>query len=114
MKWLEILSVVGMYLLIFGGFFVALSFMGGFAGAVAAGGREDRSLPYNFGIGFLGWLAASLIWTGRTGHWPDEVSAGMIALTFVASMFVALFANWRERRQADSGGANSPSESVSV
>jgi len=110
----SVIGTVGFFLLMLSGLFVAISFMGGFAGAIAAGGREDRSLLYNFGIGLVGSLIGTGIWSGITGEVPEEVNAGALALSFVASIFVALFADWRERRRAGSERANPPSESVSV
>ena len=110
----SILGTIGGFLLVLSGLFVYISFMGGFAGAIAAGGREDRSLLYNFGIGLAGAVIGTGIWSGITGEVPEEVNAGALALSFVVSIFVAMFANWRERRRAESEGANSPSEGVSA
>jgi len=110
----ELLEAAGGLLLVLAGLFVAISFMGGFAGAIAAGGREDRSLLYNFGIGLVGSSIGTGIWAGISGEWPEEVTAEALALSFVASIVVALVANWQERRRAESEGAKSPSESLSA
>lgn len=98
--------------LVFGGFFVILSFVGGFAGAVAAGGREDRSLVYNFGIGLLGTVIGSGIWAATQGEWPEELTAGVLTLSFFSSIGVAVVLNWNERRrdrdhESDSGNPRS-------
>ncbi len=85
--------------LVLGGVFVGLSFIGGFAAAIVSGGRENRTLISNFGIGLAGWLAASLIWTGMNGGWPEEISAGMLALTFVCSIGAAFVLTRIERRR---------------
>jgi fucose permease len=108
----SVMGTIGFFLLVFSGFFVALSFMGGFAGAIAGGGREDRTLRYNFGIGVVGSLIGTGIWTAITGEMPEEVTAGALALSFVASICVAFVANWRERRQAED--QHSDSQGVSV
>ncbi|MGH8874359.1 MAG: hypothetical protein ACRDVM_03785, partial [Acidimicrobiia bacterium] len=37
-------------------------FIGGLAGAITGGGRENRSLPANAGIGLLGSLVGGTLW----------------------------------------------------
>lgn len=104
--------------LLFGGIFVVvgtlLSFMGGFAGAIAAGGREDRSLLYNFGIGLLGLVVGSIIWAAFHGEWPEELSGPLLVISFFASIAVALVVNWRERRRAERTRSESEVPGVSV
>lgn len=101
-------------MLILAGFFVSISFMGGFAGAVAAGGREDRSLLYNFGIGLAGATIGSGIWAAVTGEWPEELNAGAIVVSFVVSIGVAVVVNRYERRRAERPGEGSGTSGVSV
>ncbi|MGB8360078.1 MAG: hypothetical protein WCE80_01605 [Acidimicrobiia bacterium] len=108
----SVIGTIGFFLLVFSGLFVAISFMGGFAGAIAAGGREDRSLLYNFGIGLFGTLIGTAMWAGISGEWPEEVTAGALALSFVASICVAFVANWRERRQAEKQHSDSQGASA--
>jgi hypothetical protein len=69
--------------------FALASFTGGFASALAAGGREDHSLLTNAAIGFVGWLAASTIWSLGTGKWPSELHSGLLLLTFACSVLAA-------------------------
>lgn len=80
--------------------FVLASFTGGFASAIAGGGREDHSLLENAVIGFFGWLLASVIWTVATGSWPDELTVGLLALTVVCSFMIAYAQVLRNRRRA--------------
>lgn len=114
MNWLEVLGGIGIALLVFGGFFVAISFMGGFAGAIAAGGREDRTLAYNFGIGLAGTLIGTAIWSAYNGGWPEEVTAGALLLSFLASIGVAFVVNRLERRDAGESPPGSQTPGVSV
>jgi uncharacterized membrane protein YeaQ/YmgE (transglycosylase-associated protein family) len=114
MDWLRLLGTVGFFLLIFAGFFLMVSFMGGFAGAIAAGGREDRSLLYNFNIGLIGSVIGTGIWSGINGEWPEEPTGGAILLSFVASIGVALVANSWEKRKTERSDSGSDSRGVSV
>jgi uncharacterized membrane protein YeaQ/YmgE (transglycosylase-associated protein family) len=118
MELLELLKSVGGYLVIFSGeilfFGLLLSFMGGFAGAIAAGGREDRSLLYNFGIGLAGTVIGTAIWSAYNGGWPEEVTAGALVLSFLASIGVALVVNRLERRNAGESPPGSQTPGVSV
>jgi hypothetical protein len=84
--------------MLFGILFIGLvllfvtSLTGGFAGAIVAGGREDRSLLANARIGLVGWGVAWVIWRIFAGRWPEEVSLGLgllallISIAFVRSM----------------------------
>ena len=76
-------------------FFVA-SFTGGLAGAIQGGGREDRSLLANAGIGFGGWLVAWVLVTLISGEPPDEITIGMGILALLSSI---LFISVLERRR---------------
>jgi hypothetical protein len=80
-----------------GGAFVLASFTGGFASAIAAGGRENHSLLANAGIGLVGWLAASAIWAAVNGSWPEELTGELLVLTFVCSVVFAWMLVRRER-----------------
>jgi peptidoglycan/LPS O-acetylase OafA/YrhL len=77
-------------------YFFVFSFTGGFAGAIHAQDREDRSLVTNAGIGLGGWTAAALIWTMSTGEWPEEFTFGLGGLAMVCSIVVV---HLLERRQ---------------
>jgi uncharacterized membrane protein YeaQ/YmgE (transglycosylase-associated protein family) len=52
-------------------------FIGGIAGALVGGGREDRSLPANAGVGFLGALVGGAAWSAISGR--DFESGGVLA-----------------------------------
>lgn len=93
-------SVV-IFVLVIGGYFVVISFLGGFASAVAAGGREDRSLLGNFAIGLAGWLGGSAVWWAMTGEWPQEISIGMIVLTFLTAVIIAVVVDRVRQRRAN-------------
>ena len=99
-------------LLVFGGilvfYSVLISFMGGFAGAIAGGGREDRSIIANLGIGFVGGLVGSAIVAAREGEWPEELSGELLVLSFLASIGFALLLNLRDRRKKDPGDPGLP------
>jgi uncharacterized membrane protein YeaQ/YmgE (transglycosylase-associated protein family) len=114
MDFLELLTTLGFFLLVFAGFFVATSFMGGFAGAIAAGGRENRSLLYNFVIGLAGAVIGSGFWAAVNGEWPEEMDAGVLLSSFVASIVVALLVNWYERRKAEKPGPGSATSGASA
>lgn len=78
-------------------YFLVFSFTGGFAGAIHARGREDRSLMANAGIGLVGWAVAALVWHFATGDWPREVTLGIGLLALAASI---VFVHLLERREA--------------
>ena len=84
--------------------FALASFTGGFASAVAAGGREDHSILKNAVIGFIGWFAASVLWSLVTGEWPRELSSGLLILTFVCSIAVAWL--WDRHHSRTTGSAD--------
>ena len=84
--------------------FALASITGGFASAVAAGGREDHSLLTNAVIGFSGWLAASTLWSLVMGAWPRELSGGLLILIFVCSVAVAWL--WDRHHSRTSGSAD--------
>lgn len=84
-------------------FFVVWSFTGGFAAAIAARGREDRSLLANAGIGFVGWLTAAILWAIFVGEWPDEFSFGLAFLALGCSVaYLLISRRLSEREQAAS------------
>lgn len=93
-----------------GVFFVVWSFTGGFAGAIAGGGREDRSLLANAGIGFIGWLTAAILWAIFVGEWPEEFSFGLAFLALGCSVAYLLI----RRRLSEREQAASPEESQQV
>lgn len=78
-------------------YFVVFSFTGGFAGAIHARSREDRSLVANAGIGLVGWGVAAVVWLLATGAWPGEVTLGLGLLALLASI---AFVHLLERRRA--------------
>lgn len=80
-------------------YFVVFSFTGGFAGAIHARGREDRSLIANAGIGLIGWLAAAVIWRLATGDWPTQLTLGLGLLALLAAI---VFVHLLERRKSGS------------
>jgi hypothetical protein len=82
------------------GFFLA-SFTGGMAGAIAAGGREDRSLIQNAGIGFVAWVTTCLIVSAPTGRWPDQMSVGIWLGTLAVAIVIAWLLD-RRRKPAPS------------
>ena len=92
------MDIVIFAVLFVGGGFLLASFTGGVASAIAAGGREDNSIFTNAAVGFLGWLAAGVIWTQAHGTWPDEMTPGLLLLTFGCSLVIAMFPEWRGRR----------------
>ena len=75
------------------------SFTGGLAGAIAARGREDRSLLANGGIGLGGWSSAYLIRRLIDGQWPEEITLGMGLLALLASIVFARFLDRRQTRR---------------
>jgi hypothetical protein len=82
-----------MELLVLGFFYgpVALfvtSFTGGFAGAIAAGGREDRTLLQNAAIGVAAWAVAWLVHLGLAGGAPFEISIGSGLVALVAAILI--------------------------
>lgn len=82
-------------------FFVA-SFTGGFAGAIQGGGREDRSLMANAGIGFVGWLVAWILVRIFSGEVPDQISIGMGILALLCSiLFISVLEKRRRGRPHD-------------
>ena len=68
----------------------ATSFVGGFGGAIAAGGREDRSLLQNAAIGTGAWIIASLTHLVVAGGQPFEIRIGSIVVALVAAILIAL------------------------
>lgn len=77
-------------------YFVVFSFTGGFAGAIHARGRENRSLMANAGIGLVGWVFAAVVWLLVTGDWPTEFTLGLGLLALLASIaFLHLLARRR-------------------
>jgi len=85
---LEILALLAIYGPFF---FVGASFTGGFAGAIAAGGREDRTIVANSGIGFVGWLAAWATTSILSGSPPEEITLVHVALAiFWSVVFIGL------------------------
>jgi hypothetical protein len=86
------------WLVIFGPFlFVGASFTGGFAGAIAGGGREDRSILDNAGIGFVGWLAAWATMAAVKGSPPEELTLAHIGLAVIWSIVFIRLVLDRER-----------------
>ena len=84
-------------------YFFVFSFTGGFAGAIHAGGREDRSLVANAGIGLVGWTAAALIWRMSTGVWSEEFTFGLAGLALLCSIVsVHLLERSRSAQRLDS------------
>jgi hypothetical protein len=75
----------------------ATSFVGGFGGAIAAGGREDRSLLQNAAIGAGAWFIAYLAHLIVAGGQPFEVTIGTIVIALVAAIFIARFLDRRAR-----------------
>jgi peptidoglycan/LPS O-acetylase OafA/YrhL len=75
--------------------FALASFTGGFAGAIAAGGREDRSHAQNAVIGFLAWLIANAL----VGGWGEEPTARLLVLTLVAAVIIAWLDDHRKSRR---------------
>ncbi|MFZ0013323.1 MAG: hypothetical protein WAL25_04325 [Acidimicrobiia bacterium] len=78
--------------------FAIASFTGGFAGAIAAGGQEDRSLVQNAVIGFMAWLIANAL----VGEW-SEPTARLLVLTFVLAVIIAWLDDRRQARRGASG-----------
>lgn len=105
---MEILALLAFY----GPFlFVGASFTGGFAGAIAAGGREDRSIVANAGIGFVGWLAAWATTSIMSGSPPEEITLVHIGLAiFWSVVFIRLALDRVESSKvgARNGGASEP------
>ena len=77
--------------------FALASFTGGMAGAIAAGGREDRSLLQNAGIGFVAWVIACLIASAPTGRWPDQMSVGLLLGTLAVAIVIAWMLDRRKK-----------------
>lgn len=77
--------------------FLIASINGGVAGAIVAGGRENRSLVANAGIGFTGWVAAFAIWGLLAGELPQELSLGIGILALFFSIGVV---NQLEKRSS--------------
>jgi hypothetical protein len=67
----------------------ATSFVGGFGGAIAAGGREDRSLLQNAAIGIGAWTIAYLTHLVAAGGQPFEITIGSIVIALVAATIIA-------------------------
>jgi hypothetical protein len=77
------------------------SFTGGLAGAIAARGREDRSLLANAGIGLVGWGLAWVIWRLVNGEWPEEITLGLGLLALLISVaFIHLLKKRNTRKVA--------------
>ncbi len=86
-------------LLLGGGAFFLASFAGGFGGAIAARGREDRSLLANAFIGFFGWLLAGTLLSARSGEWPEEMTVAWLGLTLACSVAIAWLLDRRDSRR---------------
>lgn len=53
-------------------------FVGGLAGAIVGGGREDRTLLANAGIGFVGSLIGGTLWNLLQGRGSEITWAGSL------------------------------------
>lgn len=87
------------------GFTLVFSYTGGFASAIAGGGREDRTLLQNAGIGLVGWLVAAAIFAAVKGRWPEEFSIGLGILALVCAVVFARLLN-RRAATADPAATN--------
>lgn len=96
---MSIVDLIG-GLVIFAPPFVICSFTGGFAGAIAAGGREDRTILQNAGIGLVGWGAAWILSTVFTGVAPEELSLSLLVLALAFSVGFAFVLDRRGRTHA--------------
>lgn len=80
------------WLLLIFGILVAVayfSFIGGVAGAIVGGGREDRSLAANAGIGLLGAIVGGAVWASISGGEFDLGVANLVA-ALVGSIVVLM------------------------
>jgi prepilin signal peptidase PulO-like enzyme (type II secretory pathway) len=80
--------------------FALAALTGGLAGAIAAGGREERSLLANAVIGFLGWLLAGVVIAGLSGSWPEQLTIPWLALTLLFAIAICTWDDRRGRRRA--------------
>lgn len=73
--------------------------IGGIAGAITGGGREDRSLLRNAGIGLAGSLIGGTIW-----FWVTEEQVSLTLGGFVSSLLGAilllLVVGWAQKRRS--------------
>jgi hypothetical protein len=88
----------------------ATSFVGGFGGAIAAGGREDRSLLQNAAIGAGAWAIAFLIHLVVADGEPFELTIGSIVVALVAAVIIARILDRRARtnRPDPTAGGSAP------
>jgi uncharacterized membrane protein YeaQ/YmgE (transglycosylase-associated protein family) len=90
------------FLGVFLGAFVALllfGFVGGLAGAIVGGGREDRSLLANAGIGLVGSLIGGTLWNLLQDR-GLEISWGGFLASLLGSILFLLVLERVQRRRA--------------
>lgn len=83
------------------GFLVALllfGFVGGLAGAIVGGGREDRSLLANSGIGFVGSLIGGTLWNLTQDRGFDLSLGGFFASLVGSILFLLIVKRVQIRR----------------
>lgn len=75
-----------------------LLFVGGLAGAIVGGGREDRSLLANTGIGLVGSLIGGTLWN-LIGDRRFELSWGGFLASLIGSILLLLTVGIVQRRR---------------
>ena len=82
-----------------------LGFVGGLAGAIVGGGREDRSLLANAGIGLVGSLLGGTLWNIIQDRGFDISWGGFLASLVGSILFLLVVRTLRKRQTstADAG-----------
>lgn len=74
-------------------------FIGGFAGAITGGGRENRSLLANAGIGLLGSLIGGTLWAIFI-EGDFRLSFGGFIASLIGAVLLLLLVNAAQRRRS--------------
>ena len=92
---------------IFIGLLVALllfGFVGGLAGAIVGGGREDRTLLANAGIGLVGSIVGGTLWNVVDDRGLELSSGGFLASLVGSVLFLLVLRAVRRRNEAPAVG----------
>lgn len=97
--------VLGSLLLLVLGTLVGLlwfGLIGGLAGAITGGGREDRSLLRNAGIGLIGSLIGGTIWFWLTEEQVSLTLGGFFS-SLAGAVLLLLAVGWLAKRRSARG-----------
>ena len=75
-------------------------FIGGVAGAITGGGREDRSLVANGGIGLLGSLIGGILWA-LFSEQEFQLSFGGLVASLLGAVALLLTVKAVRRRRSE-------------